>query len=140
MVRKRKTIEDDYERLAERIHQRGRGKIRNKADFLSVYDSYMKDSGARNNIDLRNKSFNLYKTQHPKVTGSLVSNKERVKVFRQAGSKPSKEEFDIVGRVNGRTTYIRETRIKLANGRVKRIYRDTKGRFARPSRVYGGSD
>lgn len=131
----RKTPEDDYERLAERIWKRGRGKIKNKADFVSVYTSYLKDVDAKDNKALREAVFGKLQSDHPKVSSSLVSKKERVEVFVEAGKRPSPGEFKFQGFIRGRQVAVRRTKYRrvYASGRVVEpvVYRDRKGRFAK---------
>ena len=131
-MRKRKTLEDDFERLAERIWQRGRGKIKNKADFIAVYNSYLRESGAKDNIELREKTFNTITKRH-KISPAITTTKERAKVFVKAGNKPSKQEFDTLGTIKGRRVYARETRTKR-NGKEFRAFRDERGRFVKVKR------
>jgi len=131
-VKKRVTPEEDYDRLAERIWQRGRGKIRNKADFISVYAGYMRDSGQRDNAALREGVFGRIQKRHD-VSSSIVTKKDRVDIFNQAGMRPSSAEFSFLGVVKGKPVYARSMRIKrvLKDGSVKSpvVYRDKKGRF-----------
>ena len=129
MVTKRTTPEDDYDRLAERVWQRGRGKIKNKADFIAVYDTYMKESNIPRDRGVREKVFGRIQRQH-KVSPAIQITKKRLGVFVKAGEKPSPAEFNILGTSKGRRVYVRRTIIKY-KGSSKTVYRDKKGRFAK---------
>lgn len=141
MVLRRKTPEDDIDRLAERIWQRGRGRIRNKADFLSVYSAYLYDNQARDNRDLRDAVFGRLRKKHPKVSTVVVTRRDRVEAFREAGMRPAASEFSFVGKVRGKTVYARRGKVRRAykvKGEPYRVvfrefvvYRDKKGRFVK---------
>ena len=104
MVRPRKTPEEDYERLAERIWLKGRKKIKNKADYLAVYVGYMKDTGKENSKSLREKVWQKLKIKHD-LSDSVRTSEERMKVFNRAGR--SKQDYD-VKIIDGRTTYVKK--------------------------------
>ena len=129
--RQKETYDDDIDRLAERIWTRGRGKIKNKADFLSVYNGYMRDTGQLRNKELQEKVFDSIRGTHD-VSSAITTKKERVKVFREAGTKPSPAEFDTAGSVGGKIVKVRLTHYhhKKFNRQVW-VYRDKKGRFAK---------
>ena len=139
MSQKRKTPEDDIDRLAERIWQRGRGKIHNKADFLAVYSSYLKDNQARDNIELSEGAFKSIQRSHKNVSSSVKTKRERMEVFVRAGEKPSPKEFSVVGKSKGRTVFARRTKY-LSKGKEITIFRDKKGRFVRVSDTLSRAD
>ena len=131
-VKKRVTPEEDYDRLAERVWQRGGGKIKNKADYMSVYAGYMRDSGQKDNVDLREGVFGRIQKRHD-VSSSIVTKKERVEIFNKAGMRPSDKEFTFLGVSKGKPVYARSTRVRrvLKTGEVRNpvVFRDKKGRF-----------
>jgi len=129
-MEKRTTDETDYIRLAERIWNRGRGRIRTKADFISVYNIYMKDSTISGNNEVREKVFSKIQSRHKSVSGSLFTTKKRVHAFAKGGAVPSRKEFDELGEQKGRTVQARRTVIKF-RGVTRYIYRDAKGRFVK---------
>ena len=126
-TKKRVTPEDDYDRLAERIWRRGRGKIKNKADFISVYETYMNDSNVKGNAGIRESVFDRVQAKH-KVSSSIVTKKERVDAFREVARKPGSAEFEFLGLSRGRRVYARRT-VLVRGGRQRVTYRDKKGRF-----------
>lgn len=132
-VKKRVTPEDDYRRLAERVWRRGKQDglvIKTKADFLSVYQSYMRNAPNRNDESLRDNVFGEVQKRHPGVSSSVKTSKERVEVFYEAGAKPSAAEFNVLGKSGGRTVYARRTVVKFVKrGVVRVVFRDKKGRF-----------
>ena len=130
MVKKRKTLEDDIERLQERIWRRGRGKIKNKADFLAVYRSYLKDNDAKANVALQESVFSNMQSKHKGISSAVTTKKERAKAFVKAGQKPSAAEFDTIGyqKRGGRQVYARRTKYRYKNREVI-VFRDKKGRF-----------
>ena len=132
-MRKRKTIEDDIDRLEERIWRRGRGKIRNQADFIGVYDSYLKDSSAGLDQKLRNKVFSRMRQKHKGISAKVKINAERMELFELAGTIPSKKEFDIIGSQKGRKVYARRTKFKFKD-KERTVFRDSKGRFVKAQR------
>ena len=127
-ARKRTTSEEDYQRLAERVWRRGRGKIKNKADFISVYEGYMVNSSVKGDSDLRESVFGSIQKSHSGVSSSIVTKKERVKAFVGAGKKPSAAEFEFPGVQKGRRVYSRRTKFRRGV-REFTVYRDKKGRF-----------
>jgi len=126
----RKTLEDDVDRLAERVWGRGHEKIRTKADFNAVYDSYLSGVSAKDNKVLREKVFKSMKRSHRNVSDVLSTTRERVRKYREAGSKPAPGEFRYAAVSGGRSVFARETYM-VVKGVKKRVYRDRKGRFAR---------
>lgn len=133
MVKDRKTPEDDIERLAERVWDRGREKIQDRSDFEAVFLGYMVNEGrASKSKKLRDAVFNKIVELHPgKVfKGRLHANGEREKVFSKLAVKPTQQEFDTFGFVKGRVVKVRQTHY-YAQGRRRVVFRDIRGRFAR---------
>jgi len=128
-VKKRTTPEDDYDRLAERIWRRGGGRIKNQADFISVFDSYMRESDQKSNKSLIQGVFERIQKKHPKVSSSLFTEKARVEAFVKAGGKPSAAEFNVLRLSKGRRVYARRTKLVDRWGIERVVFRDKKGRF-----------
>lgn len=135
MPKKRATPEDDVNRLAERIWQRGRGKITTIEDFNAVYDSYMTSQGQSLTAEqkglLKKKVYKRVVTKHH-LDVRHGKNKQRQALFARAGLKPSPAEFSILGRARKRTVYLRRTHYTTKRGKYVTAYRDQKGRFGRP--------
>lgn len=128
----RTTPEDDIDRLAERVWRRGKGKIQNRADFNRVYDTYMSEKtahGAGSNTELKDSVFKSLQRSHRSVSSSTATTQKRLKVFGEVAKRPSDLEFNVLGKVKGRTVYARATRIKRKDGREPVVYRDRKGHF-----------
>lgn len=130
MVKQRKTPEEDVDRLQERIWRRGRGKIKNKADFLSVYYGYMKNSPQKNDVDLQDKVFGNMQQRHKGLSSDIVGKRDRLKLFKRAGKTPSAKEFNTIGyqKKGGRQVYARRTVYKYKSRQIT-VFRDKKGRF-----------
>lgn len=130
--KKRVTPEEDFMRLAERVWRYGRGKIRNKADFLGVYNGYMRGSPERNNVELREATFEELQRKH-KVSSSVGTTRKRMRVFSAAGKHVPVVEFEYWGSIKNKgadsSHQVKVRRTKLPSGRV--VYRDRRGRFAK---------
>ena len=134
-VKKRVTPDEDYDRLAERVWRRAdqKGiKIHNQADFISVFETYMKDSNVKGNTTLRDNVFKKIQARHD-VSSSLFTSKERVEVFVKVAEKPGPKEFTYAGTRKGARVFARRTTYRkvLRDGTVKNpiVFRDKKGRF-----------
>lgn len=128
-AKKRITPDEDLDRLAERVWRRGRGKIRNKADFIAVYEGYMGGSNVRGRDDVREGTFEKLAKKHPKVKREVFTKRERVEAFVSAGRKPAPSEFDFPGVIKGRRVFARRTKFKKPGGGEQTVFRDKKGRF-----------
>ena len=137
MPTKRTTPEDDINRLAERIWQRGRGKIRNRDDFDAVFDSYLTQGGKglskQQRQDLKDSTFKKIQKRHSGVSAERGKDTtQRKELFASAGRVPSKEEYSIPGKVGKRTVFLRRTIITFKkSGKQRTVYRDSKGHFGR---------
>ena len=131
-MEKRITAEEDFNRLAEKIKNRGRGKITSRADFDAVYNSYMREGKIESRRGLRESTWDAYKKLNPNVRGrERKENITRSQVFTEFGKIPAKSEFNNEGFSKGRRVLIRQNTKKKKDG-VKRVYRDKRGRFAKP--------
>jgi len=129
-IKKRITKEEDIDRLAERVWNKGRKNIRNKADYYSVWDGYFKDNVGGDNKELRDRVFEKMQRRHPKVSSSIDTKKDRVKVFREAGSTPLPADFSFRGLSAGRPVSARKTWM-VVKGVRKVVFRDKLGRFVK---------
>jgi len=134
MVKKRKTLEEDIDRLAERVWQRGREKITNRTDFNAVYDSYM--TGVPHADKMKEKVFSKLQARH-KISDSQGRNKARRQVFKQLGVQPprTKKEgpsYSFLARTKrNKTVWARKTKITV-RGKERVVLRSVDGRFVRP--------
>lgn len=137
MPQKRTTPEDDIDRLAERVWQRGRGKIRNRDDFDAVFDSYLTQGGKgltkQQRLDLRDSTFSKIQKRHSGVSSERGKDtSQRKELFASAGRVPSREEYVHPGKVGKRTAFLRRTIITFKkSGKQRTVYRDSKGHFGR---------
>ena len=130
------TPEDDYNRLAERIWNRGRGRIRTREDYDAVFSTYMKDSRLHGQtaLSVSDRVFRKVERKHglEKYRGMTRTEDaaQREIALGKLAAMPSKNEFEFRGYSGKRQAYLRRTVFEY-RGRTVTVYRDSKGRFGR---------
>lgn len=140
---KRATPEDDVDRLAERIWERGRDKIQSLDDYNGVFASYLTQNGqdlsfkqkrtlrlgVLDSLKKNQKGFAKKLKQEKEVQTKKEKEARRELIF-EAGRTPTPGEFKHVGRIKNKTVFVRRTSMTVKD-KLRVVYRDERGRFAR---------
>jgi hypothetical protein len=133
--RKRRTPPDDIDRLAENYWTRHKGKVRTKEDFEKSYNDYIAE-----NYDPEN---DFLKRAKNSVWNILISDpKYKVEKVTTIEAKPVKRgkprQFTVEKRVLDTPAKVKQSIVYSSKDQIKRkgrsvfIFRDGRGRFARP--------
>lgn len=125
----RRTLEDDVDRLAERIWDSGHHLIQDGEDFNNVFDNYLIEVNEKQDTTLRKKVFDALRRKHPGVStkGEHLSEKKK-KEFTTRVLK--RKEFTYIGKSGKRVVMARRTILQV-KGKERVVYRDMKGRFVK---------
>ena len=133
MAKKRVTLEEDMDRLAENLFNKFGDKITDRSSFSQLYDAYMEGEDTAD--ELKPKAFKAY-------VKFLARGKKRLTEVRKLKTKEvvtetfikDKQfrrevyEFKVVGKVKGRIVFSRPSSFKI-KGKVVTRFIDRKGRF-----------
>lgn len=158
MVIRRKTPEDDPERLAERVYRFSKGKIIDRATFNLWWREYMGDDTTGNQRNLKENTFkalarkkgftkqNIFKqaggknlrqdqrtrarivTRDPKKYIKMGAQKADLYGLDTPNAGPRKTRFTLIGRSRKKVVYARKTYVQIKGVKVVR-HRDKRGRF-----------
>jgi hypothetical protein len=132
MAKRRKTPEDDFERLAERMYsQRFAGQISDKETFDNAWNSYFK--GEHPKASLKKRVFETlvdkYDVSPERVSPERKELRKAVKkVKKEKISRAKPDEFEFIGRQRGRVAYARRIEI-IFMGKTAVRFIDAKGHY-----------
>lgn len=136
MAKRRKTPEEDFERLAERMYnQRFAGQISDRETFEKAWKSYFQGGESLKNKKLKENVFRILKDKYDVFKGDVSLERKQlredvkaIKGEKTAPSKKIKHEFDFVGTERGRVVYARQIKINFMGKQAVRFI-DEKGRY-----------
>ena len=126
MVKKRVTLPEDVDRLAEQLLNKQGELIDDRRSYDIQYSIFMQEGGleGKRNTILRDKVFKQITIIKPEIEPEV-----RKKVTKKL-VKPKPAKFEITARSKGRIVFARRTKL-TRRGKQFTFLRDKKGRFAK---------